>query len=212
MSNQNNIQKMQFHKDDRNNSGKNFDLIRGWAENKGIYSKGDLKTQSLKLYEEAGELAKAVLNNDEKEVIDAIGDCVVVLTNVAEFARMHFQPKGVGLNGMHIDIENCIGAAYDTISSRKGRMENGTFVKEKELNLDIEINTVKDVYSFMIHLHDCDKLFHPYGCASKMLDEDCNNLFNKDQVEKVDELIEKCRIICIKKMVDIYEIYNNIIQ
>ena len=62
---------------------KRFDLIREWAKEKGIYKKGDSKTQTLKLVEEAGELAKAVLNDNQNEVIDAIGDCVVVLTNLA---------------------------------------------------------------------------------------------------------------------------------
>jgi len=32
--------------------------IRDWAENKGIYEKGDVKTQTIKLFEEAGELSK----------------------------------------------------------------------------------------------------------------------------------------------------------
>ena len=52
-----------------------MDPIRNWAEKKGIYQKGDLKTQTLKLIEEAGELSKSVLNNDKNEIIDAIGDC-----------------------------------------------------------------------------------------------------------------------------------------
>ena len=35
-----------------------FELIRQWANNKGIYQKGDIKTQYVKLQEEAGELKK----------------------------------------------------------------------------------------------------------------------------------------------------------
>ena len=61
-----------------------FDLIRQWAEDKGIYKSGDARTQYVKLMEEAGELAQAILKNDEPEVIDAIGDMVVVLTNLAK--------------------------------------------------------------------------------------------------------------------------------
>lgn len=99
-----------------------FSPIREWAKDKGIFDKGDLKTQTLKLYEEAGELAKAILNNDEPEVIDAIGDCVVVLTNVAELAKKHF--------GNDISIESCVNEAYSVIAKRKGKMENGTFVKQ----------------------------------------------------------------------------------
>ncbi len=93
-----------------------FELIRQWADAKGIYDKGDSKTQYVKLMEEAGELAKALLNNDRPEVIDAIGDIVVVLTNLAALEKL--------------DIEDCIDSAYSVIKSRKGKMENGTFVKE----------------------------------------------------------------------------------
>jgi NTP pyrophosphatase (non-canonical NTP hydrolase) len=92
-----------------------FDLIRQWAEDKGIYKSGDAKTQYVKLMEEAGELAQAILKNDEPEVIDAIGDMVVVLTNLAKL-------KG------H-NIEDCIKSAYDVIKLRQGKMINGTFVK-----------------------------------------------------------------------------------
>lgn len=100
-----------------------MDPIRNWAEKKGIYLKGDLKTQTLKLIEEAGELSKSVLNNDKNEIIDAIGDCVVVLTSIAKLAEQHFNED--------ITIENCINKAYNVIAKRKGEMKNGTFVKEK---------------------------------------------------------------------------------
>lgn len=93
-----------------------FNSIRIWANERGIYSSGDAKTQYIKLQEEAGELAKAILKNDDDEFIDAIGDCVVVLTNLAAL-------KGY-------KIEDCINSAYDVIAKRKGKMENGTFVKE----------------------------------------------------------------------------------
>jgi len=93
-----------------------FDLIRGWADERGIYDKGDPKTQLIKLYEETGELAKALLEDDKEGIIDAIGDSVVVLTNLS---------KLVGY-----DVESCIQSAYDEISNRTGRMIDGTFVKD----------------------------------------------------------------------------------
>jgi NTP pyrophosphatase (non-canonical NTP hydrolase) len=93
-----------------------FQPIRDWAQERGIYQKGDPKTQYIKLQEEAGELAKAILKNDNVEFIDAIGDCVVVLTNLAKL-------KGY-------NIEDCINSAYDVIAKRKGTMVGGTFVKE----------------------------------------------------------------------------------
>tara|TARA_R110000824_G_scaffold316542_2_gene503771 strand:- start:356 stop:1141 length:786 start_codon:yes stop_codon:yes gene_type:complete len=92
-----------------------FDKIREWAEVRGLYDHGDSKTQYVKLQEEAGELAKALLKDDKPEIIDGIGDMVVVLTNLAH------------LNGY--TIEECIEAAYKEISTREGRMLNGTFVK-----------------------------------------------------------------------------------
>ena len=92
-----------------------FDLIRFWAKDKGIYAKGNSTTQYVKLMEEAGELAKALLNNDKAEIVDAIGDITVVLTNLAE------------LEGLK--IEDCIDTAYNVIARRKGEMINGTFVK-----------------------------------------------------------------------------------
>jgi NTP pyrophosphatase (non-canonical NTP hydrolase) len=101
---------------DPNSIPDRFDLIRFWAKDKGIYAKGNSTTQYVKLMEEAGELAKALLNNDKAEIVDAIGDITVVLTNLAE------------LEGLK--IEDCIDTAYNVIARRKGKMINGTFVKE----------------------------------------------------------------------------------
>jgi len=93
-----------------------YDLIRKWADERGIYKNGDTKTQFVKLQEEAGELARAILKNDRKEFIDAIGDMIVVLTNLA------------ALEGLK--VEDCVTSAYKVIESRKGKMINGSFVKE----------------------------------------------------------------------------------
>lgn len=93
-----------------------YDFIRQWADERGIYRNGDAKTQFIKLQEETGELARAILKNDREELIDAIGDAVVVLTNLA------------ALEGLK--IEDCVTSAYDVIKSRQGKMINGTFVKQ----------------------------------------------------------------------------------
>jgi len=92
-----------------------FKPIRDWALEKGIYKEGDIKTQYLKLMEEAGELANAIIENDKEEIKDAIGDMSVVLTSIAYF------------NGT--SIEDSINSAYEIISKRKGKMINGSFVK-----------------------------------------------------------------------------------
>ena len=96
-----------------------FPKIREWAKERGIFDKGDAKTQYVKLMEEAGEVARAILKNDTPEIKDGIGDMVVVLTNLAH------------LSGL--TIEECIESAYDVISKRKGAMVNGSFVKNETL-------------------------------------------------------------------------------
>jgi hypothetical protein len=108
-----------------------FSPIREWAHKKGIYEKGDIKTQYIKLQEEAGELAQAIMKNDYNEFVDAIGDCVVVLANLAELGSKHFK-KVKGSPKNDITIEGCINSAYDVIKNRQGKMENGTFVKEQD--------------------------------------------------------------------------------
>ena len=95
-----------------------FDNIRTWAKDRGLYKKGNSTTQYVKLQEEAGELAKALLSNDKAEIKDAIGDIVVVLTNLAHLEKL--------------TIEDCIDAAYQEISNRTGKMINGTFVKDEK--------------------------------------------------------------------------------
>ena len=96
---------------------KMFENIRDWAKSRGLYDEGNSHTQYVKLQEEAGELAKALLDDDKMEIMDAIGDMVVVLTNLA-----HLQET---------TIESCIAQAYNEIKNRKGSMINGTFVKDE---------------------------------------------------------------------------------
>ena len=103
---------------DYNKTQMMFNRIRTWAETRGLYEKGDPMVQYVKLQEEAGELAKALLKDDQPEVIDAIGDMVVVLTNLAH-------QRGVY-------IEECIQTAYNVINQRTGKMINGTFVKDED--------------------------------------------------------------------------------
>jgi NTP pyrophosphatase (non-canonical NTP hydrolase) len=93
----------------------NFDKIREWAGAKGIYENGDPKTQYIKLQEEAGELAKAILKNDKGEIIDGLGDCVIVLVSLSHL--------------LGLKLEDCINIAYLEIKNRKGKMVNGTFIK-----------------------------------------------------------------------------------
>jgi len=90
-------------------------LIRNWAKEKGILDSGTVKTQYIKLQEESGELAQAILKQDQDEIKDAVGDMVVVLTSLSH------------LSGF--SIEEAIESAYNEIKNRKGKMINNTFVK-----------------------------------------------------------------------------------
>ena len=94
-----------------------FNKIRDWAKERNLYQKGDSKTQYVKLMEEAGELAQALLKQNKPEIKDAIGDMVIVLANLSE------------LEGFK--IEDCIDESFNVISKRTGKMVNGTFVKDE---------------------------------------------------------------------------------
>lgn len=93
-----------------------FISIIEWARERNLLNAQNSDRQFIKLQEEIGELAFGLLKNNSDEIKDAIGDCVVVLTILAY------------VNGL--TIEECINSAYDEIKNRKGKMINGTFVKE----------------------------------------------------------------------------------
>lgn len=93
-----------------------FDLIRAWARDRNLIDGATQQAQMLKLTEEVGELAAGVARKSELQVMDGIGDCVVVLTILAA-------QQGVL-------IEECVDLAWHEIKDRKGRMENGIFIKE----------------------------------------------------------------------------------
>jgi NTP pyrophosphatase (non-canonical NTP hydrolase) len=94
------------------------DLIRQWAKDRNLIEGSDIKSQFVKLIEEAGELANAIAKKNDIEFADAIGDMVVVLTIMA------------AQNGMM--IEDCIDAAWQQIRDRKGKMVDGIFIKEAD--------------------------------------------------------------------------------
>ena len=94
------------------------ELIKKWAIDRNVVS-GDVKSQMVKLLEEAGELAEGINKNKKDLIVDSIGDVYVVLVILC---------MQLGL-----DINDCIKAAYDEIKDRKGKLINGLFVKEEDL-------------------------------------------------------------------------------
>lgn len=96
-----------------------FNKIRQWAQDRNLIEGSSPASQMLKLTEELGELASAINKNKKVDLVDSIGDVAVVLTIIAQ---------------MHgFKIEDCVNHAYIEIKDRKGRMVNGTFVKESDL-------------------------------------------------------------------------------
>ena len=84
-----------------------------WAFDRGL---NDPVKQTLKTLSEAGELADAVCKEDEELMKDAIGDVEVCLTILK--------------NQLGYEKDECLQLAYDVISKRTGRTENGTFIKD----------------------------------------------------------------------------------
>jgi NTP pyrophosphatase (non-canonical NTP hydrolase) len=94
-------------------------LVTDWAKARQIIPNATAESQTLKAVSEMGELADAVLKGQGNEMIDAIGDVVVCLINLAAL-------KGVTLN-------HCVNEAWFSIKDRKGTLlPNGCFVKEKQ--------------------------------------------------------------------------------
>lgn len=91
--------------------------VREWALDKGIFAKATSKDQTLKLMEEAGELAAAIIRRDKAKIKDGIGDCLVVLTILAEMESMN--------------LDDCAFAAWNEIKNRTGEMKNGSFIKSE---------------------------------------------------------------------------------
>lgn len=93
--------------------------VEQWAKERGLDNPDNSTAQALKLFEEAGELAQAHLKEREADGKDAVGDILVVLT-------IYCQQKGWS-------IAECFELAYNEIKNRKGKMVNGSFVKEEDL-------------------------------------------------------------------------------
>ncbi len=88
-----------------------------WSEAKLIFKNGKRETQYLKLAEEMGELASSIAKG--RDVRDDIGDCLVVLNNLAVMSGT--------------TLEECLGIAYYQIKDRKGFLNgNGVFIKDEE--------------------------------------------------------------------------------
>lgn len=92
--------------------------VKHWSLTKKL-DEQDPKIQTLKLMEEVGELAEALLKNNTLALIDALGDIQVVLI------ILHQQ--------LGWELEQTLQYAYNQIKERKGEIIKGVFVKEEDI-------------------------------------------------------------------------------
>jgi hypothetical protein len=138
-------------------------LIIEWAKDKNIHLEECAPKQRLKLIEECGELASAILKNNVELQKDAIGDIFVVLiilneqmqsdlefdfnevgsiinqhhfedidmiTNIPDFLYPELAILSELASKLNLDLTDCANIAWNEIKDRKGKTENGTFIKD----------------------------------------------------------------------------------
>jgi len=93
------------------------DNVLVWAQEKGILVKDNAPKQMLKVLEEVGETAGALLKGNETEIKDGIGDSFVTLIILS---------KQLGLSPTE-----CLEAAWNEIKDRTGKTVDGVFVKNE---------------------------------------------------------------------------------
>ena len=97
--------------------------INEWADERNL-KQADPKIQWMRITEEVGEILDVLLkptNFTDPQIAlkDAIGDTLVKIIVLA--------------HQLDLDVTECPSIAYDEIKNRKGKMVNGTFVKEEDL-------------------------------------------------------------------------------
>ena len=131
-------------------------LIIEWAKAKDLIKYENHTKQWLKLVEECGELASAILKDDREKQIDAIGDIFVVLTILAAQMGIEFYwgsysvapdinwairniitipnefcSELSGIAKMQgLDLTECANHAWNQIKDCTGQTINGTFIKD----------------------------------------------------------------------------------
>lgn len=97
--------------------------INHWADERNL-KHADPKIQWMRVTEEVGEIRDVLLKptkftEPQAALKDAIGDTLVTIIVLA--------------HQLDLDVTECLSVAYEEIKNRKGKMVNGTFVKEEDL-------------------------------------------------------------------------------
>jgi len=92
-------------------------LCTKWSSDRGIFVNGTVQSQALKLVSEIGELADNVAK--QRDIQDDIGDCIVVLNNLAIMNDT--------------TLADCLEVAYNDIKDRRGYLNGaGVFIKDSD--------------------------------------------------------------------------------
>lgn len=97
--------------------------VNEWADERNL-KQADPKVQWMRVTEEVGEIRDVLLKptkftEPQAALKDAIGDTLVTIIVLA--------------HQLDLDVTECLSIAYEEIKNRKGKMVNGTFVKESDL-------------------------------------------------------------------------------
>ncbi len=94
------------------------DKTLDWSMKRGIITNGKATTQGLKLVSEVGELCDNLAKG--RDTIDDVGDCLVVLTNLA------------ALEGF--TLEEAWSHSWNDIKNRTGHLSpEGSFIKDGDV-------------------------------------------------------------------------------
>lgn len=108
-----------YNKTDQESFDDLIQAVKIWADSRNLLQRSNINAQMLKVMEEIGETAAAIARGQRNEMIDGIGDSFVTLIILA------YQ------NG--IDPTDALRRAWNEIKDRKGKTENGVFVKMIDL-------------------------------------------------------------------------------
>ena len=98
--------------------------FHAWGHERRLHDTIDLLPQLAKLGEEYGELCAGVARNDEKQIMDAVGDMLVVLTQLGAVADTRFMHD---LDGQYLN--RAALHAWEQIKDRTGKTSGGVFIK-----------------------------------------------------------------------------------
>jgi hypothetical protein len=92
--------------------------VINWHQDRNLIDGSSDKDQALKLLQELGELSDSICKGGD--IKDDIGDMLVVMLNITTRNK--------------VSLSQCLAKAWEDIKDRKGKMIDGIFVKEEDLN------------------------------------------------------------------------------